>query len=187
MNDTMTLCSIAGYSYESALWKLLIDICDEFLQEEMRGWLIVTPDSVYIEDNTFHIDGTLQDVMPEFIPPEGISEIDEAAVVWSIGAVACFVSSGHYIFGGRGGAYQKKHPKVDLPVLRKDHSALTPLVQRCLCYSPAQRISIKDLKLQALKGLEQSEKQKRRETLQIDKSFGKHIVIPDDVWPEKMY
>lgn len=181
----MTLRSIAGYCFESALWKFIVDICDDIQEEKTTTWNILTPDTVFIEENCFHISKEGFCNVDEFSPPEGNINLEEASTIWSIGAMVCYLSSGHLIFGGQGGAYQKKHPNVSLPVLRKEHSALTPIVQRCLCYSPSQRIRLKDLSKQAANGLENSEKQLRKEIFKPIE-VNNNNKTANDIWPDKM-
>jgi serine/threonine protein kinase len=121
-----------------------------------------------------------------FYPPEGIGDYGESGFVWSLGALTCYASSGHYVFGGRGGVYQYNHPEVELPTLRKEHFALTPIVKRCLCYSPSQRISINELHTIAIKGLE-SINQLSRVKRSIEPSETENPPeCSDDTWLEKM-
>ena len=106
--------------------------------------------------------------MPEFCAPEGLAS--ETATVWSLGALLCYASSGHLIFGGSGSLYQGKHPDVKLPVLQKKHSSLTPIVQRCLANSPEKRISLDEMVIEARKGLELCKKRTRsKSNAKVDK------------------
>lgn len=183
----MTIRSVAGYCFESALWKILLDLSKNSEERKETDWQIVTPDNVWIEGEDFLIANNEQQVpLKEFYPPEGIENLDEAGMVWSLGALVCYASSGHVIFGGRGGAYQRSHPTVELPVLRKEHSALTPLVQKCLDYSPDKRIRLKDIHTAAIEGLKSS-KMKKRVVIEADQSETKDFIsVPNDVWPEEM-
>lgn len=187
MSSKITIHSVAGYCYLSALWKMLVDLSRGLLENKFVEKKILMPDAIIIDGDAFQIiDQDTSAPTVEFYPPEGIEIINEASLVWSLGALVCYASSGHYIFGGRGGIYQHDHPTVGLPVLRKEHSELTALIQRCLCYSPAQRITLKDLYEQACKGLEISEKRTRPEIKKKGNVSENSIFIADDVWPEKM-
>lgn len=187
MTRKMTIHDMAGYCHETALWKLLADVCAAVLEQPAEDLQAVMPAHVVVEGETFLWDANAaKDTAVEFLPPEGGARGDEAAVVWSLGALVCYASSGHILFGGRGGAYQRSHPHVELPSLRKDHAALTPLVQRCLCYNPSQRISLKALCEAAQKGWESSRHQERRI---LQRPYHATAVVDDradDVWPEKM-
>lgn len=182
----ITIQSMAGYCSEHALWKMLVDLSSEILADFNKANFL-TPYMVLVDGENFRV-AEDKDYMPtsEFFPPEGIDQLTEAGLVWMLGALICYASSGHYIFGGRGGRYQKEKPGVELPRLKKEHSALTDLVRRCLCYFPLQRISLKDLQTAAKKGLDSNEQMSRLK--QSNKSVAsndstEYIV---DVWPEKM-
>lgn len=183
MSDrSLTLKSIAGYCIEEALWKFVIDIASE-IQE--KGLVLggIAPDMVFIENEDFHI-LPKDDIIPSFCAPEGKS--GEAAMVWSLGALLCYASSGHLIFGGSGSLYQRKHPSVKLPVLQKKHSSLTPLVQQCLTFMPEKRISLNELVIEARKGLELCKKRVRRKSdVKVEEE---HPMVSnlDERWPEEM-
>ena len=92
----------------------------------------------------------------------------------------------HLIFGGSGSLYQSKHPDVKLPALQKRHSSLTPLVQRCLVFSPEKRISMDELVIEAKKGLELCKKRVRSKTdVKVEEE---HPMVSnlDERWPEEM-
>ena len=183
MNEgRLTLKSIAGYCLEEALWKLATDIALE-LQEKKPNLVCMDPDMIVIDNDEFHL-VVNDDVMQEYCAPEGLAS--EAATVWSLGALLCYASSGHLIFGGRGSLYQVKHPSVKLPVLQKKHSSLTPIVQRCLANSPEKRISLDELVIEAREGLELCKKRVRRKS---DVTVKKEVPVTtslDERWPEEM-
>lgn len=178
----LTLKVIAGYCVEEALWKLVIDIASELQEKEFRMEGI-DPDMIIIENEAFHVDFK-DNVLPQYCAPEG--QKSEAALVWSIGALLCYASSGHLIFGGRGSLYQRKYPSVKLPVLQKIHSSLTPLVQRCLLYSPEQRAILTDLVIEAKNGLELCKKKVRGKAETIVRQERSVISHIDERWPEEM-
>ena len=182
-----TIHSIAGYCSEKALWKLLVDLIRGALSNESESWKVFTPDHVIVDGEEFCVDSNISsELLTEFIPPEGLESYGESGYIWSLGALICYASSGHYVFGGRGGAYQRNKPKVELPALRKEHSNLDALVKRCLCYSPSQRIRLNELLELANKGLE-SNNQKTR--VRQSKESGKANIpslTKNESWPEKM-
>lgn len=183
MNEgKLTLKSIAGYSIEEALWKFLTDIASE-IQEKKSVSEGVDPDMVVIENDDFHLEG-LNNPKPSFCAPE--KEASEAAMVWSLGALLCYASSGHLIFGGRGSLYQSKYPSVKLPVLQKKHSSLTPLVQRCLAFSPEKRISLNELVIEAKNGLVLCKKRVRSKSNTLVKPERSTTSSIDERWPEEM-
>ena len=183
MNEgRLTLRSIAGYCIEEALWKFVIDIVTE-IKEKKLVWVGIDPDMVVIENDDFHFLAK-DDVIPSFCAPEG--GFSEAAMVWSLGALLCYASSGHLIFGGSGSLYQSKHLSVKLPVLQKKHSSLTPIVQRCLAYSPEKRISMDELVIEARKGLELCKKRIRSKSNVTVKKEHPVTASLDERWPEEM-
>lgn len=183
----MNISTMAGFCNEQALWKLLADLTSKHIERDSSKWMIPAPELVVVDGDRFRLDREgAREQSAEFYPPEGRNDYTEASFVWSLGALVCYVSSGHYVFGGRGGAYQHDKPDVDLPTLRKEHSTLTPIVKRCLCYSPSERISLKELRDLAVRGLESSNQMSRLKR-SIDSS--EMIDSPeciDDVWPEEM-
>lgn len=178
----LTLKSIAGYCIEEALWKFLMDISSEILEKklDLEG---IDPDMVVIENEDFRLE-VLGNAIPSFCAPE--KEASEAAMVWSLGALLCYASSGHLIFGGRGSLYQSKYPSVKLPVLQKKHSSLTPLVQRCLVFSPEKRISLNELVIEARNGLELCKKRVRSMSNAAIKPERTVTSSIDERWPEEM-
>ena len=188
MTKEMTIHSIAGYCSEKALWKLLVDLITDALSNESERWRVLTPDHVIVDGEDFHVDSHISsEPLTEFIPPEGIENCGESGYIWSLGALVCYASSGHYIFGGRGGAYQRNKPQVELPTLRKEHSNLDVIIKRCLCYTSSQRITLNELLELAQKGLE-SNNQKNRvkqskgsEMANVSSSYN-----TNESWPEKM-
>lgn len=183
MNEgKLTLKSIAGYCIEEALWKFLLDMASE-IQEKKSVLEGIDPDMVVIDNEDFRLEG-LNNAIPSFCAPE--KEASEAAMAWSLGALLCYASSGHLIFGGRGSLYQSKHPSVKLPVLQKKHNSLTPLVQRCLAYSPEKRISLSELVIEARNGLELCKKRERSKSNTPVKSERPLTSSIDERWPEEM-
>ncbi len=178
---------MAGYCSEHALWKMLVDLSSEAIADVNKAKFL-TPDMVLVDGENFRVADNKDD-MPtsEFFPPEGADQLTEAGIVWMLGALICYASSGHYVFGGRGGSYQSSNPGVELPRLKKEHSALTDLVRRCLCYSPLQRISLRDLQTAAMKGLGSNEQTGRlKQSKKSDSSDDDSTTYTGNVWPEKM-
>jgi len=187
MNEMNTLNSVAGFCNEEALWKLLVDLTSEQVVGNPPNWVVPVPAIVLVDGDDFRIEtNSPHEKVTEFYPPEGIENYGESGYVWSLGALVCYASSGHYVFGGRGGAYQHGKPDAELPTLRKEHSALTPIVKRCLCYAPSQRISLQELGDIAVKGLE-SNSQKSRVKLSSKPGKSKGTLeCADSTWPEGM-
>ena len=187
MNEKMNISTIAGFCNEQALWKLLVDLTSKQIECNSSKWMIPAPEHIVVDGDGFRLDKEgSKEQSAEFYPPEGCNDYTEASFVWSLGALVCYASSGHYVFGGRGGAYQLDKPDVDLPTLRKEHSTLTPIVKRCLCYSPSERISLKELRDLTVKGLELSNQMSRvKRSIESIEMIDSPQCI-DDVWPEKM-
>ena len=186
MNNKTTIHVIAGYCSEEVLWKLLVDLTSVMKDERTREWKVLMPDMVIVDGDDFTLDSETTEVVREFYPPEGIDNYGESGYVWSLGAMVCYASSGHYVFGGRGGTYQHANPGVELPTLRKEHSSLTPLMRRCLCYSHAQRVGIKELNTLAVKGLESVRQMSRQKQTIVLASEKRTAQSDDDDWPERM-
>ena len=173
---------MAGYATETALWKMLADLSQQLSK---HPYTLPTPHNVVVEGEEFRLTDAAPSGTSPFTPPEGADQASEQALVWALGALVCYASSGHNIFGAQGGAYQKEHPNVQLPVLRKEHSTLTPLVQRCLCYKPADRITLSELHRQALNSLQTSLQKKRQVAVAVNNNSNTTLTA-DDVWPEQM-
>lgn len=185
MNNKLTLRDIAGFCPEEAIWKMMTDVSAFLLTDNASYHL--TPESVAIDGKTFMIE-TGQESADEFFAPEqsdnqkpGIKQM-----VWSLGAVAYFTATGHVVFGGHGSVYQKEHPSVPLPVLQKDYQALTPILQKCLCYNPEERISMKELNLLSQRGLIFCERQQRKMTIAFKEEQKKEVKYIGKKWPEEM-
>lgn len=147
MNESITLCNIAGYCPEEAIWKMIQDLCD-IIEQNPAGQCLLTPDSIIIDGDKFLI-GHTQEEQAAFLPPE--HQVNETSMgtpqlIWSLGALIYYASSGRILFGGHGGRYQQQYPQVALPVLQKKHQRLTPVMQRCLQREPISRISAQELK-----------------------------------------
>lgn len=183
----MTIHSIAGYCTAKALWKLFVDVSHELLNVDSKNFKVLMPEMVMVDGDAFRLNNeTPQNITMEFCPPEGIETYGEEGFVWSLGAIVCYASSGHYVFGGRGGVYQRDHPSVELPTLKKEHVALTPLVKRCLCFTPSQRIRLDELHAIALKGFQSNQLNKRVRRIKEIEEESVSSTNLDDRWPEKM-
>ena len=183
----MNIHSIAGFCNERALWKLLVDLSSKLLNEPSNARKVVTPEIVIIDGEDFRlISENSQNQSTEFYPPEGIENYGSEGLVWSLAALVCYASSGHYVFGGRGGSYQRSHPKVELPTLKKEHSGLAALVKRGLCYTPSQRISLDELHAMAVRGLESNAETSRVKRMNESSEVTSSIDTMDDTWPDIM-
>ena len=165
---------------------MIVDLTSDMLAEQLKTWIVINPGIVLIDGENFRIDSNIPvaDTV-EFYPPEGIEKYGEEGFVWSLGALVCYASSGHYVFGGRGGSYQHNHPNVELPTLRKEHTALTAIVKGCLCYSSSQRMKLRELHDLAIKGLASCDQTNRVKRLK-EPGESRLLKYSDDVWPEIM-
>ncbi len=186
MNNNFSVHSIAGFCNEKAIWKMIVDLTSDMLAEQLKTWIVINPGIVLIDGENFRIDSNIPvaDTV-EFYPPEGIEKYGEEGFGWSLGALVCYASSGHYVFGGRGGSYQHDHPNVELPTLRKEHTALTAIVKGCLCYSSSQRMKLRELHDLAIKGLASCNQTNRVKRLK-EPGESRLLKYSDDVWPEIM-
>lgn len=180
----MTIRDIAGFCPEEAIWKMMADVSEYILKDQVD--YLLSPDSVMIDGNMFMVEAG-QDCLREFMAPEQIDShnSNEEGIIWSLGAVVYYMATGHVIFGGHGGSYQKYHPNVPLPILPKGLQALTPVIQRCLCYNLNERISMKDLNELSVKGLA-SCKQQRKKVVATEKKIDRKVNYNGEKWPEEM-
>lgn len=183
----MTIRDIAGFCPEEAIWKLIADV-SECLQNDGVGYAL-SPDSVIVDGNSF-MTNRIQNTGNEYCAPEHKEgqQPDEKEIVWLLGAIAYYASTGHVVFGGQGGKYQNEHPLVSLPALPKGFQSLTPLLQKCLCYDPKERIGLNALSNFARKGLDECSKQRRKRAKSVKEEEKKEIVVKytGEKWPEEM-
>jgi len=147
----------------------------------------MTPESIMIDGDAFMV-GTEQEIENEFMAPEHIEGCrnETSQMVWSLGALAYYMATGHIIFGGHGGYYQKEHPTVPLPILPKGLQALSSVMQKCLNYDPNDRVCLKELNELSHQGLLACKKRQREKsvlTAKGQKTGGKYN---GDKWPEEM-
>ena len=187
MSERMTIRDIAGFCPEEAIWKMIADVSECLLDDGIGNGL--SPGSVTVDGSSFMVKRN-QDTENEFRAPEhgDGQQSDEKEEVWSLGAIAYYASTGHVVFGGHGGKYQKEHPLVSLPALPKGLQSLTSLLQKCLCYDPNERIGLKDLNDLARKGLEDCGKQIRKKAMSAKEEEGKgnSVKYTGEKWPEEM-
>ena len=203
-NKILTLHSIAGYAMEIAIWKMLRDIC-KCLETRGLGLEVIdercclSPGVIQVDGDEFRIiKATLpNEELEKFLAPEtGKKSLNlETALVWSIGALVCYMSSGHYVFGGRGGEYQRRHPAVGLPVLRKEHETLANIVHRCMQYHPTERISLSELKMLSDQGYKRCLEEVAHNTFRIEEDVRRcdnenmqeqGMSSSSHFWPEEM-
>lgn len=185
MNARITIRDISGFCPEEAVWKMMADVSTLLLKDKIPCFL--TPDSVMVDGNTFVFDPNPVAV-GEFLAPEqnGNQEPKAESLVWALGAVAYFMATGHVIFGGHGGRYQKIYSSVSLPFLPKGFQALTPLLQKCLCYCPDERVSLKNLNVLSLEGLNLCDNKQREEPVVVKTGKNSILKSAHERWPEAM-
>ena len=169
-NEELTLRDIAGFCPEEAIWKMLTDI-SFFLLKEDAGYMI-NADTIAIADNQFIVIGEK-------------SHTTQADMIWALGATAYYTAAGHEVFGGHGRNYQLEHLHVALPILQKTFQSLTPVIHRCLCYNPSDRISLESLQGLANTGLAACAKHQRINKEPIKRQT-ESVCYQEFKWPEKM-
>ena len=125
MNKPITLTDIAGYCTEDAIWKMVVDLAQSIKD---NNHCPLSPDEIIIDDKSF-LTGEKSDKKLHMLAPEYSNgkPYGPSQQVWTLGALIYYASSGRTLFGGHGGAYQKEHPNVLLPSLRKSPmSILSP-------------------------------------------------------------
>ena len=185
MNEKLTIQDIAGFCPEEAVWKMMADVSTFLIKDKKGGFL--TPYSIEVDGNTFIVE-TCNEAVGEYLAPEQDTSqmLDARQMVWTLGSIAYYMATGHVVFGGHGSNYQKDHPSAPLPVLPKGLQELTPILQKCLCHAPHERISMQDLNDISLHGLKSCEERQRKlakatidERKEISQDTG-------DKWPEEM-
>lgn len=184
MSKQMTIRDIAGFCPEEAIWKMIADVSGCLTSGGHEKAL--SPDSVMIDGSSFMI-SHCQGEVGEFLAPEHKKgqTADEKELVWVLGAIAYYAATGHIVFGGHGGSYQKDHPSVSLPVLPKGLQTLTPVLQKCLCVMPDERIGLQGLHELAQRGLSECSKQIRKKVSPTNKDE-KKVKYTGEKWPEEM-
>lgn len=185
MSKKTTIQDIAGFCPEEAIWKMIYDVSGLLLQEDAD--YVLTPDSVVIDGQMFIIEPS-HDSINEFLAPEQSPGLKSNAkeLVWSLGAIAYYVTTGHIVFGGYGGHYQKEHPTVALPILPKGLQSLTYALQQCLRYKPEERISLKNLNELSREGMVHCGKLQRKNLVQTGKEHKIEKNHYSEKWPEEM-
>ena len=185
MSEKITIRDIAGFCPENAIWKMMANVCD-FLMKDGHGY-VLNPDSLIVDVDTFVVEDR-PCPESEFLAPEqdeGQSPSSEQ-MVWAIGATAYFMATGHIVFGGHGGRYQREHPTVPLPVMPKALQNLTPVLHKCLDYSPKSRVGLEELNTLAKNGWAFCSKRQREK----GKAGGEASICKErhqeEKWPEKM-
>lgn len=185
MSKRMTIRDIAGFCPENAVWKMLADISALLIKDDTCCFL--TPESIVVDGDSFIVESEKEGVSEFLAPEQEKSQMPrDNQKVWSLGAVAYYMVTGHVIFGGHGSVYQKAHPSVPLPVMPKGLQALTSVLQKCLCYIPDERVNLKDLNTLSLKGLTFCEQQQRSKSPQMVNAPQTEVKQNGDKWPEEM-
>lgn len=185
MKGKVTIRDIAGFCPEEAVWKMMADV-SAFLLKEGAGY-VLTPDAIVVDGKMFMVEKE-SETQNEFLAPEQHDNrpTDDSQMVWSLGAVAYYAATGHVVFGGHGGSYQSEHPSVALPTLPKGLQLLTPVLQKCLCYIPDERISMMELNALSLKGLTACGQRQRKKCAEIAREQKKTVKTIGEKWPEEM-
>lgn len=186
MDTRITIRHIAGFCPEEAVWKMMADVSEFLLVDGGSYWL--SPDAITVDGNSFVVEPQNNETR-EFLPPEQTSLTEKPGtcqMVWMLGALAYYMSTGHVVFGGYGGAYQQSHPSVALPTLPKSFNTLSQTVQECLKYAPSERISLKCLTETVSKGWIACSAQQRGMEKNDMPTKTSRIEHSGDKWPEKM-
>lgn len=185
MSKRITLKDIAGYCPEEAIWKMIADLGQSVKD---CGHCPASPDEVIVDGMTFLTDehGNRQE---QYLAPECSdgTPCGQQQQVWTLGALIYYASSGRTLFGGHGGTYQRRHPNVLLPSLRKSHSSLTALMQQCLQHDMSSRIGIDNLLDAARRGLDNCRKTQRSLNKATEELVSSSATKQrKDHWPEEM-
>lgn len=184
-SDRMTIKDIAGFCPEEAVWKMMADVSGILLKE--GAIYALDPESISVTGTSFLVESH-EEVKNEFMAPE--QEMAQAPsmeqMVWTLGAIAYYMVTGHVVFGGHGGKYQKNHPSVLLPVLPKAQQALTPVLHRCLCDAPTERVNMEELNSIAQKEFASCSRRMREKQKSATSEFNQQKKYQGEKWPEEM-
>ena len=185
MERELNIRDIAGFCPEEAVWKMIADVSEVLLTD--GAVYVLSPESIGVVGNSFIVESNEQPE-DEFMAPEqeGNQASMRTQMVWTLGAIAYYMATGHVVFGGHGGKYQKDHPSVSLPVLPKVQQALTPVLHRCLCEAPDGRISMDELNIVAKQGLKSCSCRQRERLQSVQSDNYSQKKYQGEKWPEEM-
>ena len=185
MNKIITIRDIAGLCPEEAVWKMMADVSAILNKDEADYYL--TPDAIIVDGSTFIVESNHK-TESEYLAPEQheSQQSGKQQIIWSLGAIAYYMVTGHIIFGGHGGCYQKNHPSVPLPVLPKGKHTLTDVLHKCICCNPERRITLDELSALTLKGFTTLKKRQCKTLNRPHKEIETVIKNSGDKWPEEM-
>lgn len=189
MEEKIYTAEIAGHCNEPTAWRILKEMTESFMR---HGLSPIHPYCIVIEDDgSFSLAHVKVQACHEgFNPPEYTEQsVNEASIVWSLGATVFFLVTGRQVMNGKGGKGQQRSSK--LPYLRSEWPELSELVQQCLHYEPKRRPTLVEINEKAreqydrcLKEIKHGPKFKDN----INSSQGNHSLEDKDLsfWPETM-
>ena len=186
MKREITLRDIAGNTTERTVWKLMLELsCHSGIEARNA----ISPDDILIHGGEIII-GSLNKTegdIKTFCVPELFHEkavvVNDASVVWTIGALAFYTILGVEVFEGKGGESQTS--KTEIPRISSAHASQTlgSLIYRCLNYSPADRPSLDEICESAKTYLANPSCPGKKVVGQSGKRYLKSLV---KFWPEEM-
>lgn len=184
--NSPTLKEIAGYTTESAVWRMLLNLTEEGVDASLHG---IDPVDIVVAGDKFCIEapGSSGENGNAFCAPESFNRegnaTTEAATVWTLGALAFYAITGVAVFEGKGGCTQKSATEV--PRISSAHASngLSTLVLRCLSYNAADRPGIDVIRSEARKALAVPATPRRRLTASSGRAYTTSLV---KFWPDEM-
>lgn len=187
--DDIRLDDIGGLLTERSVWKMLGDLSRETLTASVmdaRNVSIGKDGTFSLADGNKPLGKASGDKPSDkaFLAPEAQGgEENEAARVWSLGALAFYALMGVNVFEGKGGESQTAATEV--PRIGSVHAGyeLDSLIYRSLSYDPSARPSMADIHDAAEKALQQTPKPRKKLTGSAGNSYRASLV---SFWPEEM-
>lgn len=187
MKKEITLKDIAGYSTERTVWQMILNLSAHGLIDKISN---ITPHAVAIVGNDFllkEISLIEADSNRAFAAPEtfnkNIESNSEASAIWTLGALAFYVITSTNVFEGKGGETQTELTEIPRISSVYASSDLSTLIQRCLCFSPQKRPTIKEIRQKAEAALNKYVEPRKRLVSHTGKSYAASLV---KFWPEEM-
>lgn len=143
--DSITAQSLAGHATETAVWRFVRDVAAQLtaLHQDGKSHGAVKLESVTVEGKSFALSaakehGTISANSDALSQSSAQGAADD---IWQLGACVYALITGLSPFGGKGRKGQTTHTPMPVFNVSRASAALSGLVERCLAYDPANRLT----------------------------------------------